>query len=279
MVKLPNQDGFVKIVRALGPYLDELVIVGAWCHRLLHFHPAATPPPFAPLMSEDTDVATPERLAPRSPSIAERLKAAGFRADLTGSDQLPVSKYYPDEDGKGIYVEFIAPLRGAAYTRSGEPDDTLDIAGITASKLRYVELLLFEPSKFALTETDGFEVGADTITLQVANPASYLAQKVLTLARRQFATKRSKDVLYIHDTLTMFGGSFADLRAEGARVLDQLPKKTQGEFHRLREELFRHEALLSQAAAIAQATGRANPPSTSTIAEVCTVGLDSIFAP
>lgn len=278
MANPPNQDGFVKIVSALGPYLEELVIVGAWCHRLLHFHPAATPPPFPPLMSEDADVATPERLATRSQSIAERLEAAGFRASLTGSDRLPDSKYYPDGDEKGLYVEFIAPLRGGGYKRSGEPDDTLAIAGITAAKLRYVELLLFEPWSFELTERDAFQVGDDTVTVQVANPASYLVQKVLTISRRQQAAKRAKDALYLHDTLTMFGDSLADLKAQGARVLAQLPGTTQREFHRLREQLFRDQALLVQAAEIASATGRASPPSHTTIAAVCTAGLAQIFA-
>jgi hypothetical protein len=278
MATLPNQAGFVKIVRALGPYLDELVIVGAWCHRLLHFHPLATPPPFPPLMSEDTDVATPERLLPRSPSMGERLQAAGFRASLSGSGPVPASKFYPEDDDKGLYLEFIAPLRGAAYTRTGEPNDTLAIAGITAAKLRYVELLLFEPWKFDLTEQDGFGVGTEAISLQVANPASYLAQKVLAVHRRQQAAKKPKDVLYVHDTLAMFGSSFAELRAQAASVLELLPAATLREFHRLRVELFRDDALLIQAAEIASATGRASPPSASTIATVCSLGLENVFA-
>jgi hypothetical protein len=276
-VAFPDQSGFIKIVRALDLYLDELVIVGAWSHRLLHFHPLATPPTFAPLMSEDTDVATPERLTLRSESIADRLEAAGFRASLTGSDALPVARYYPDEDDRGLYVEFIAPLRGAGVTRKGEPDDILAIAGITASKLRYVELLLHEPWKLELGENNGFDVGPEPVVLQVANPASYLAQKVLTLGRRQQSSKRAKDALYVHDTLTMFGSSFVELRQQGASVLAELPAKTQREFYRLRVELFRDDALLILAADIATATGRANPPSPSTIAAVCTQGLAQIF--
>lgn len=31
----PDQEEFARIVKALGPYLDQLVFVGAWCHRLL----------------------------------------------------------------------------------------------------------------------------------------------------------------------------------------------------------------------------------------------------
>lgn len=35
----PDQEAFVRIVTAMRPYLDQLVFVGAWCHRLLQFHP------------------------------------------------------------------------------------------------------------------------------------------------------------------------------------------------------------------------------------------------
>ena len=277
-MKLPNQDGFSRIVKALEPYLDELVIVGAWCHRLLHFHPLALPPAHAPLMSEDADVATPEWLPAREPSIGEALAAAGFRPTFTGSDLLPVSKYYPDGDHKGLYVEFIAPLRGDGHTRTGDPDDTLAIAGITAAKLRYVDLLLFEPWQLELTQGIGFEIGTGTLTVRVANVASYLAQKVLTLRRRQRSDQKPKDALYIHDTLTMFGDELSSLRQQGVRVLEQLPSKTRRDFQTLRTELFRDSALLLEAHDIAVSTGRANPPSPGTIEAVCMVGLETIFS-
>ncbi len=278
-MKLPNQDGFVRIVRTLGLYLDDLVIAGAWCHRLLRFHPLAVPSSFAPLMSEDADVAIPDRIAPRSPSIADALEAAEFRRSRSGSGQLPVSKYFPDRHDEGFYLEFITPLRGGGYTRKGELDDTLAIAGITASKLRHVELLLFEPWRFELSRRHGFEIGDEDVTVLVANPASYLAQKVLTLERRQRPAKKPKDALYIHDTLMMFGDALLAFRDQAARVLQQLPSRTQKAFHEQRTELFRDDALLLQAADIAAATGRANPPSPATIAAVCTIGLEQLFSP
>lgn len=274
-----NEEDFVRVVRALQPYLDQLVFVGAWCHRLLQFHSLATAPSFAPLMTEDADVATPERLQTRSQSLDTALIAGGFQARLSGDGQLPVTKYYRQGDENGLYVEFIAPLRGSGYTRKGEPDDILAVAGITAQKLRYVELLLFEPWKLQCSKERGFDVGTDDVVIQIANPASYLAQKLLTLDRRQHGPKRPKDALYIHDTLMMFGATFGALREQGTRVLQLLPPKTRREFQELRTVLFQDKALLVRAAAIAAATGRANPPGADTIATVCTVGLEQIFAP
>jgi len=273
----PNQD-FVRIAKALVPYLDELVFVGAWCHRLLQFHPLATQPSFAPLVTEDADIATPDRLPARSISLDTALTRGGFKAHLSGDGQHPVTRYYPKDDEKGRYVEFIAALRGGTHTRDGEPDEILRVAGITAQKLRYVDLLLFEPWRLALSEDQGFGDG-DNVVVQVANPASYLAQKVLTLNRRQNRSKRPKDALYIHDTLSMFGDAFSQLREQGARVIHQIAPKTRRTFKELRVSLFHDQALIIRTAAIAAATGRANPPSAETIAAVCTMGLENVFPP
>ena len=275
----PGQEAFVRIVKALGPYRNELVFVGAWCHRLLQFHPLAAAPTFEPLMTEDADVATPDRLPSRTPTLDQALTAGGFKARLSGDGKLPVTKYYLEGGENGLYIEFVAQLQGGEYTRSREPNDILGVSGVTAQKLRHVDLLLFEPWELELSEHRGFDVGTDAIVVRVATPTSYLVQKVLTLRKRRTAAKQSKDALYIHDTLTLFGSSLTALREQAARVLDQLASRTQRELHELRVALFQDKALMIGAERTAGATGRANPPSADTIAAVCTVGLEQIFAP
>jgi hypothetical protein len=271
-----DRDVLVRIVKALDPYLDQLVFAGAWCHRLLQYHPLATPPSFEPLMTEDADIVTPSRLPSRSPNLGEALAAGGFKADLSGSGKLPVAKYYPVGDENGLYIEFIADLLGSGYTRKGEPYDILAVSGVTAQKLRHVDLLLFEPWELELGTERRFEIG---FTLRVANPASYLAQKVLSLPKRASSAKRAKDALYLHDTLSMFGSSFGALREQAGRVLDRLAAKTRRDFHVHRARLCQDRALMIGAQRTAAATGRANPPSADTIVEVCTAGLEQIFAP
>jgi len=275
---LPDQHGFVRIARALAPYLDQLVIGGAWCHRLLHFHPLANPSSFTTLMTEDADMVAHKRIQEGSRSIDGALVAGGFRRKLVGGDP-PIVKYYPEDDDAGMYVEFIAPLQGSGYTRKGAPDDLLKIAGVTAQKLLYVDLLLFEPWQLELSAQHGFDVGSDELVVRVAGPGSYLAQKVLTLKRRQTLAKKPKDALYIHDTLLLFGPALNELRQQGAGVLDLLPAKTRRTFHELRVELFNGDDLVTSAAAIAASTGRASPPSPAAIRDACTVGLAQIFAP
>ncbi len=77
----------------------------------------------------------------------------------------------------------------------------------------------------------------------------------------------------------MFGAELATLRDEAARVLQLLPPATRREFQALRVSLFQNSALLVEAAMIAKATGRANPPSSDRLAIVCTTGLAQMFAP
>jgi hypothetical protein len=274
----PDQEGFVRIVTALGPYRDQLVFVGAWCHRLLQFHRLATPPAFEPVMTEDADVATPDWLPSRSVTLEEALAAGGFKARLSGDRKLPVTKYYPNGDENGLYIEFVSQLQGSGYTRSGELNDILVVSGVTAQKLRHVDLLLFEPWELELSKQREFDIETDAPVVRVANPASYLAQKVLTLRKRRTPGKQSKDGLYIHDTLAMFGSSFTTLREQAGRVLELLAPKNRREFHELRVALFQDKALMVGAERTASATGRANSPSADTIATVCTVGLEQIFS-
>jgi hypothetical protein len=70
--------------------------------------------------------------------------------------------------------------------------------------LRYIELLLHHPSSINL-QSDGFAA-----KIQIANPVSFLAQKVL-IHRKRGREDRAKDVLYMHDTLEVFGARLSEL--------------------------------------------------------------------
>ena len=133
-------DAFGRLIGALRPWLPQMVIVGGWAHRLHRHHPLADPPSFLPLLTRDADVA----FSPAEPmhgNIATALGAAGFVEELTGEHIPPVSRYRLGVDKAGFFAEFLAPLKGSREKR-GKPDATVRRAGISAQKLRYVELLL-----------------------------------------------------------------------------------------------------------------------------------------
>lgn len=48
-------DNFARLIDALEPWLSELVIVGAWAHRLFRYHPEAQRVGYEPLITLDTD--------------------------------------------------------------------------------------------------------------------------------------------------------------------------------------------------------------------------------
>lgn len=195
--------GFTRLVDVLRPWLDHLVIVGGWSHRLHRFHSLANPPAYLPLMTRDADVAFSERAA-LSGSIADALRVAGFQEDLSGEHTPPTAQYRLGKEDGGFYVEFLAPLYGGRLRRDGTPDATIGRAGITAQKLRYVEVLLINPWEVRLGQEVGMEIEPPA-EVQIANPVSFIAQKLLVRNERG-PDKRAQDTLYIHDTIELFGG-------------------------------------------------------------------------
>src|SRR5438034_851281 len=114
-------NGIARLLDALHPWLGHLVIVGGWAHRLHRFHPLAHPPGYAPLLTRDADVAFAST-APLGGDISAALKAAGFTQEPSG--------------------EHIPPM---TLKRDGTADVTIAKAGITAQKLRHLDLLLTSP--------------------------------------------------------------------------------------------------------------------------------------
>lgn len=215
---------FARLVEALAPWRHQLVFVGGWAHRLYRQHPSASTPGYAPLATRDADVAfkTWETFAG---SIQQALADAGFSEHLTGDYRPPVAKYSLGHESSGFYAEFLTPLLGSGTRRNGDPDVTLQTAGITAQKLRHLDLLLKCPWQVALPE--GHIPGAEPPNVWIPNPTSFVIQKIL-IRRKRSLQKRAQDILYIHDTLELFSGELATLSGLWAdAVAPELTKKLQ----------------------------------------------------
>ena len=81
--------------------------------------------------------------------------------------------------------------------------------------LRAIEDLLAAPWNIALSAANGFPFANET-GVQIANPVSFLAQKIL-IHRRRNRDERAKDILYMHDTIDTFATRIDDLSAEWVR--------------------------------------------------------------
>lgn len=266
-------DSFARLVDALRPWLGHLVIVGGWSHRLHRLHELAGTPPYSPLMTLDADLAFSGR-SPLAGDIREALRAANFREAFRG-DHTPPVVYYQlgDEEGQGFHAEFLTPLFGGGVRRDGTPDATLRKAGITAQKLRHVDLLLAEPWSVRLGP--GAPVPLDPpADLSIANPVSFIAQKLLIRSKRS-PDKQAQDALYIHDTLELFGNELDTLRDtwEGSLRPNLRPKLARSVADLAAKQFGAVDDIIRSAALI--------PPDRNLrperLQQLCSYGLEAIF--
>ena len=218
---------FVRLVEAIRPWLPHLVIVGGWAHRLHRFHPLATSQEYQPLRTRDVDLAFSLN-APLEGDLRDALKQAGFEEELSGEYTPPVTHYHLGEEDAGFYAEFLTVKQGSGVKRGGKSDLTILKAGITAQKLRHLELLLTGPWKVQVGVESKVPIER-AVDLVVPNPVSFIVQKLLIHKRRD-ADKKAQDVLYIHDTLQLFGASLDQLRTvwESEVRSKMLPKTAKG---------------------------------------------------
>ena len=209
-----------------------------------------------PLMTLDTDVAVPSRLPVTGQDIRERLISNGFEEERLGEDKPPVTHYRLRGAKTGFYAEFLSPLLGAEHGRDGKPKATRRIAGMVSQQLRHLEILLYAPWTVDLDRSNGFPF-ADSKHVQIANPASFLAHKVLIHNKRK-RDKAAKDILYIHDTLEIFGARLGDLSLEwDTQVKPRIHPRSVRKIERAATDLF---AVVSDEIREAAQDGRRQKP-------------------
>jgi hypothetical protein len=193
-----ESDPFGHLVSALEPWLAQIVIVGGWAHQLYRLHPDAQRLEYPPLSTLDTDIALPGRLPAKEQDIRSRLLAHGFLEEFLGEDHPPATHYHLGGNASGFYAEFLTPLVGSELDRAKGRKATAQIGGIASQRLRFIELLLDHPWSV------DFRSGGFKASIQIANPVSFIAQKILIHKKRERVDK-AKDILYMHDTLQVFG--------------------------------------------------------------------------
>jgi hypothetical protein len=199
-----------KAIDALRPWRDSVVLVGGWAHRLHRMHPDATSPSYGAVVTLDADVAfgTETRL---QGDIGLALIAAGFEKKLMGEHVPPVMHFQFGDENAGFHVEFLTPLHGRATLRDGTEDATMSAAGVTAQKLRHLDVLLTVPWKIDIQNSDEFPIAEPTY-ISVANPVSFIVQKLL-IHHLRVGRKKAQDLLYVHDTIELFATKLPALNA------------------------------------------------------------------
>jgi hypothetical protein len=266
---------FARLIQALEPWLPQLVVIGGWAHRLHRIHPLAQELDYPPLLTLDTDVAIPQRLPAAEGNIANRLKECGFTEAFLGDHQPPVTQYRLGSEETGFYAEFLSPLTGNGYKRDGTRDATVRVAGVSSQKLRYLDVLLERPWTIDLNKSAGFPL-EHASKVRVPNAATFLAQKLLIHEERE-RKHRAKDVLYIHDTIEVFGSSLEIVKTiwrEESKprfhvsVGTKVESVAAGMFSELTDPI-------REAAEISRSVGRELQPND--IRSVCDAGVRNIF--
>jgi hypothetical protein len=264
---------FSRLVDALRPWLGKVVFVGGWAHRLYRERPESASLGYGPLRTDDADVAfDPVGLA-RPDDIRSRLVERGFTEEMSGDDQPPVTHYHLGKQDLGFYAEFLTPLRGSERRRDGSRDVTERVGGLVAQKLRHLDVLLIAPWAVTVGEANGFAL-TEAAVVYVPNPASFIVQKLLIHSRRR-REDQAKDVLYIHDTLELFGGALDTLNhIWHAFVSPALHARSRQRVRTQVTELFGTVSDTLREASL-MATDRGLPPTS--IQELCELGLARLF--
>ena len=78
-------------------------------------------------------------------------------------------------------------------------------------KLRHLDLLMVAAWSVQMGPDSAIAFD-EPVDILLPNPVSFIVQKLLIHDKRK-SGKKAQDVLYIHDTLELFGGSLDELRA------------------------------------------------------------------
>jgi hypothetical protein len=237
-------DFFRRVIRAMEPYLPDLVIAGGCANALYRHHPQATATPIPRPMTKDLDLAcepTSLGLAGRRP-LGDLIRQAGLSAKLYGQTNPPVMKFSLEGSETGPEVELLCPLVGTPQrTSEGEVQAiALQDGGVTAQPLRYLDLLLFEPWVIDLARVPGFGDLTQMLSLRIPQPLTYVMQKVLSRDEPGRAPgKREKDCYYIYEASVVFRDALGSIAAALPALLGPFPDPWIGRFIREMASLFR----------------------------------------
>lgn len=266
-------EAFSKFIVALEPWLDEVVLIGGWAHRLYRLDSRARKLDYLPLTTLDGDVAVPPKLKKEELTVRKRLLDAGFQEEFVGEDRPPATHYHYGKAGS-FYAEFVAALKGSEYDRLGKRKATKEVGGVSSQLLRYIDILLISPWNIGLGKENGYPISPKRI-VQIANPASFLAQKILIHKQRDYKDK-AKDLLYMHDTIEVFSETLDELqKLFRTKVAPKLNPRRIAEIERAATVLFGDVTDTVREAALMAGARKLNPER---LAETSGAGLTEIFS-
>ena len=206
---------FVRSIRALEPYLNDVICGGGVANALYRHHPYSSEVDWGYVGTGDLDMLTPQKLPSQGNQLlAERLDEAGLEERIFGSADQAVVKFVSKAGEFDGDLEFLCPMTGLKGGRLHIPQSFTIQAGLKAQPLKYLEIPLFSnPWELSLHDVPGMEDVAD-LTVRLPNPAAYILQKILIRDQGRKQTSMDKDCLYIYEVSVIFRDHFDAIREE-----------------------------------------------------------------
>ena len=206
------ESGLVVVLRALRPYLPQLVLIGGWVPCLYKRYGGIGEWTGHLSLTVEADVLVPRELPAESrPSIADALRGAGFHPEEGRFDVV-----WAGDPLRGERVEFLVPHSGTQRDIS-RATSIRGQAGVAAWALD--RLTILQKNTSTIVVPTGMPEPDAQLFVRVPQLTAYLIQKAATFVNRLAVPdsgrqKAAKDLLYIRDVLSAGDPVVAHVRAE-----------------------------------------------------------------
>jgi hypothetical protein len=184
-----NGDIFAGLVRALDPYLSEIVFVGGWVHALYVIEVEGTA--IGIVRTDDIDLNLPPALESVSrPGLIELVRGAGFSAEEwpEGSGLLEIRR-------GTVHLELLTEARNPREMIQIQGQPTLRVQGYP-----YQDLLRAH-ARWMPVGTEVHDSLQPSVQILVPSVPAYVVGKVLSSITRTDTRKQAKDVVYVLDLI------------------------------------------------------------------------------
>jgi hypothetical protein len=207
--------GLRRVLRALGPYLADLVLIGGWVPYLHRRYGGIERWDAELSFTSELDVlvATGRLDARARPPLADLLQQAGLRPANTPHGSATGAAVWTAADGGSTAIEFLIPHTGPLRSRNppvavrgqqGIAALMLTDLGILERHTMFLQVPLEELAATPLQDGSGSENRA---SVRVPRLGAYVLNKAMTFPRRiprsgeRINPKRAKDLLYLRDVV------------------------------------------------------------------------------
>lgn len=215
-----NLEGLDRALKALGPYVGELVLCGGWAWYLYRRCLGAQGKVEAQF-TRDLDCIGIRGLKVIGQPAAQLLRDAGFQWSPQRGHEPPAARFaWPDPDRPLAEIEFLTPARGAG----ARPTEELQ-PGLVAQVLRHLDVLRESPLKLVMDDTSPL---ARELTfrgiVQVPQVGGFAIQKA-RIASQRSREQQVKDFFYVFDLLDPRNGLADRLLSDTVRAEPDWPEE------------------------------------------------------